>query len=39
MTYELNMHFQANWAIKLPWAKFVLGFDGKVVQMECKICK
>jgi hypothetical protein len=38
-TYELNMHFQANWAIKLPWVKFVLGFDGKVVQTECKICK
>lgn len=38
-TYEMNMHFQANWAIKLPWAKFVLGFDGKIFQTECKICK
>jgi hypothetical protein len=30
-TYELNMHFQVNWAIKLPWVKFMLGFDWRVV--------
>ncbi len=38
-TYELNMQFQANWAIKLLWAKFVLGFDGRIVHTQCKICK
>jgi hypothetical protein len=33
------MHFQANWAIKFPWAKFGLGFYGRVVQTQCRICK
>ncbi len=27
---ELNRHFQDSWATKLPWAKFVVGVDGKV---------
>jgi hypothetical protein len=22
--------------MKLPWAKFMLGFDGRVVEMRCK---
>ncbi len=35
----MNTHSQANWAIKLPWAKFVSSFDGKVVRTQCKICK
>jgi hypothetical protein len=28
--YELNCHFQNSWAIKLPWAKSIMGVDGKV---------
>ncbi len=35
--YELNKHFQDNWAMKLSMES-VLGFNGKVVQMQCKIC-
>jgi hypothetical protein len=35
--YELNRHFQDNWAMNLPWAKFVLGSYGKVVEVWCKI--
>ncbi len=31
--YELNTHFQNNWAVKLLWAKFVLGSNGKVIQV------
>ncbi len=35
--YELNKHFQDNWVMKLS-VEFELNFDGKVVQMQCKIC-
>jgi hypothetical protein len=31
--YELNRHFQDNWAMKFPWAKYVLVSNGKVVQV------
>ncbi len=31
--YELNMHFQDIWAVKLPWVELVLGSNGKVVQV------
>ncbi len=34
-TYKLNTHFQDTWAIELLWAKFVLGFNGKITQVEC----
>jgi hypothetical protein len=34
----LNKHFQHRWAIKLFWAKCVLGFNGKVAQVQCKVC-
>jgi hypothetical protein len=34
----LNKHFQDGWAIKLPWAKCVLGSNGKVPQVQCKVC-
>jgi hypothetical protein len=30
-TYELHRHFQDTWALKLPWAKSMLGVGGKVV--------
>jgi hypothetical protein len=31
-TYELNRLFQNTWAMsKLYWAKFVLGFNGKII--------
>jgi hypothetical protein len=35
--YEQNRHFQNAWAMKLPWAKFVFGSKGKVVQIWCKV--
>ncbi len=36
--YEMNMHFQDFWVIKLPWAKSILGSNGKVVQVWCEVC-
>jgi hypothetical protein len=36
--YELNCHFQNSWASKLPSAKFVMGVDGKVTHVKCKVC-
>jgi hypothetical protein len=34
--YEMNLHFQDTWVPKLPWAKFVVGFDGRMYQVKCK---
>jgi hypothetical protein len=37
--YELSRHLKNNtWAIKLLWARSVLSFDRKVVQVQCKVC-
>ncbi len=36
--YEMNMHFQDTWVMKFPWAKSILGSNGKVVQIQCKVC-
>jgi hypothetical protein len=36
--YEMNMHFEDTWAITLPWAKSIMGSNGKVVQVQCKVC-
>jgi hypothetical protein len=36
--YELNRHFQDSWAAKLPWAKAVVGADGRILQVHCKVC-
>jgi hypothetical protein len=36
--YEMNMHFQDTWVVKLPWAKSILGSNGKVVQIQCNVC-
>jgi hypothetical protein len=30
--------FQNVWAIKFPWAKVVIGVEGKMTQMRCRIC-
>jgi hypothetical protein len=35
---ELNHRFQNSWAIKLPWAEFIMGVDVKVIQVKCKVC-
>jgi hypothetical protein len=35
--HEMNRHFQDTWVVKLPWTKFVLGSNGKVVQVWCKV--
>ena len=37
-SYEANRHFQDSWAAKLPWAESVIGADGKVSQVRCRIC-
>jgi hypothetical protein len=37
-SYELNRHFQDSWAAKLPWAEAVVGADGRITQVRCKIC-
>ncbi len=34
----MNKHFQDRWAIKLLWTKCVLGSNGKVAQVQCKVC-
>jgi hypothetical protein len=31
-------HFQDTWAAKLPWVEYVVGADGKVHQVQCKVC-
>jgi hypothetical protein len=35
--YEMNLCFQNTWAAKLPWAKSMVGVDGKVHQVKCKV--
>jgi hypothetical protein len=37
-TYEHNHHWQDSWAARLPWAESVLGRDGRVTQVRCKVC-
>jgi hypothetical protein len=37
-SYELNRHFQDSWAAKLPWAEAVMGTDGRISQVRCKVC-
>jgi hypothetical protein len=35
--YEMNLCFQNTWAAKLPWAKSMVGANGKVHQIKCKV--
>jgi hypothetical protein len=35
--YEMNLCFQNTWAGKFPWAKSMVGDDGKVHQVKCKV--
>jgi hypothetical protein len=37
-TYEHNRHWQDPWAACLPWAESVLGRNGRVTQVRCKVC-
>jgi hypothetical protein len=34
----LNQNFQEMWVAKLPWAKVVMGCDGKLNMVCCKFC-
>ncbi len=34
----MNHRFQDTWATKLPYVKFVVGVDGKVHHVKCKVC-
>jgi hypothetical protein len=36
--WELIYIFQNVWVAKLPWAKVVLGANGKMIMVRCKIC-
>jgi len=36
--YEANRQWQDSWAARLPWAESVLGEDGRIRQVRCKIC-
>jgi hypothetical protein len=38
MAYEHNKHFLNTEAMKLPWVEFVMGYNGKVAQVWCKVC-
>jgi len=38
LSYEKNRHWQDTWAARLPWAESVLGLDGQVRQVRCKVC-
>jgi hypothetical protein len=35
--YELNRCFQNSWVAKLPCEKFVVGVDGKITHVKCKV--
>jgi hypothetical protein len=35
---EINQVFQDNWAVKLPWLEVVLGFNGKMHFIKCRMC-
>jgi hypothetical protein len=35
--YYMNCRFQDSWATKLPWVESIVGVDGKVTQVKCKV--
>jgi hypothetical protein len=37
-SYEKTHVFQDTWACRFPWAEIVVGEDGMVAQVWCKIC-
>jgi hypothetical protein len=38
MEWELNQNFQDIRAAKLLWAKVVIGEDGRLSMVRCKVC-
>jgi len=30
--------FQDIWVAKLPWAEAIMGFNGKLSMVKCKVC-
>ncbi len=34
----MNCHFQDWWVTKLPLTKSIVGVDGKVTHVKCKVC-
>jgi hypothetical protein len=38
MKWELNQNFQDIWVAKLLWAKIVIGEDGRLSMVRCKVC-
>jgi hypothetical protein len=37
-SYEKTRVFQNTWACHFPWAEAIVGEDGLVAQVQCKIC-
>jgi hypothetical protein len=35
-SYEASQKFQDSWAVKLPWAKIVVGVNGKYEGVKCQ---
>jgi hypothetical protein len=35
--YEINCRFRNAWVAKLPWVKSIVGVDGRVHKVKCKI--
>jgi hypothetical protein len=36
--WELKIMFQDIWATKLPWVEAMMGFNGKLSMVKCKVC-
>ncbi len=36
--WEFNKMFQDIWVAKLPWVETVIGLNGKLSMVKCKVC-
>jgi hypothetical protein len=36
--WKLNKMFQDIWVTKLPWVEAMMGFNGKLSMVKCKVC-
>ncbi len=36
--WQVQRHFQDTWATKFPWAEVVMGEDGRMHHVRCRIC-
>jgi hypothetical protein len=35
--YEINCHFENAWVVKSPWVESMVGANGQVHKVKCKI--